>query len=252
MMRVDSIRGPSAALRRVVVLSVALVVGACASLGAAPTSPGERPSFVHGDRWRYVRPSGELLARYVYQGVLGELPLFRRTDYTPWTDAWTALQYYFPPREFVVGPDFAPFIRDGHPWCTQGGGLRFPLVIGKSWSHAYAACDNHWRQTTHRVVHATVQAYERVTVRAGSFGAFRIETVDSPFGYIPNEIYARHETYWYAPAAKTVVKYQRVRFYADLGQRYAFTIDPGWARSFPGYDGPAADAYELAEYEIKR
>ena len=56
------------------------------------------------------------------------------------------------------------------------------------------------------IVEAIVKTYERITVPAGSFAAFRIEsTIRS---VTRDTLPPLFETYWYAPAAKWVIKYQ--------------------------------------------
>ena len=55
------------------------------------------------------------------------------------------------------------------------------------------------------IVEATVKAYEHITVPGGSFAAFRIESTTKSVGDTAPPLSA---TYWYAPAAKAVIKYQ--------------------------------------------
>ena len=76
------------------------------------------------------------------------------------------------------------------------GFLRFPLFIGKSWTHPYQNDD------IPRTANYRVTAYEKVTVRAGTFDVFRIEGLDKR----DDKNYGIVVTIWYAPSVKTVVK----------------------------------------------
>lgn len=85
--------------------------------------------------------------------------------------------------------------------------LQFPLYPGKTWSFQYAyhpqpLLDLKIRQS------AKVERWETVTVPAGSFRALKVvhqgDYADSNSG--SGRTGRIHETYWYAPAAKRVVK----------------------------------------------
>ena len=86
--------------------------------------------------------------------------------------------------------------------------LSFPLEIGKSWTYAnYVESKDDqgdWRMDAK----VTVAGYEKVTVRAGQFDAFRIEAKGKggQQGATGAGAWEFTETSWYAPSARAVVK----------------------------------------------
>lgn len=82
--------------------------------------------------------------------------------------------------------------------------LKFPMAIGNHWQAPYVAytADNGliWEGSAE----CRVEAYEPVTVAAGTFNAFRIECRDK-WQVGPRSGYT-HATRWYAPEAAVVVK----------------------------------------------
>lgn len=86
--------------------------------------------------------------------------------------------------------------------------LDFPLEVGKKWEFK-----NKWTNKT-RVASGrdqldiVVSGYEKVTVPAGEFDAFKIEAK----GFWNNDTSRSNgrtiRTYWFAPAAKAVVKFE--------------------------------------------
>ncbi len=87
--------------------------------------------------------------------------------------------------------------------------LRFPLEVGKRWSYV-----NDWvfkPKNANGRIDATVSVivYEKVSVPAGEFDAFKLEASEQVSGTSPvNSVYSGtiRRTYWYAPAAKAIVK----------------------------------------------
>lgn len=94
---------------------------------------------------------------------------------------------------------------------TNPGLLRFPLEVGKRWRY-----DSQWifKPKNSRGTIATrveVQARERVSVPAGEFDAFRLVAHGALGGNSPSNTFYGGETtttYWYAPAARAIVKSQ--------------------------------------------
>ena len=84
--------------------------------------------------------------------------------------------------------------------------LAFPLEVGKKWDfkYNYASKTNESKGRVRQDVE--IVAYEKVTVPAGSFDAFRIESK----GFWNNDATRASgrskSVYWYAPAARTVVR----------------------------------------------
>ena len=86
-------------------------------------------------------------------------------------------------------------------------GVKFPLQIGAEWAGSYkgfaADTNMHW----HGEVSCNVEAFEPVTVAAGTYDAFRIRCTDSltsdPVRY---PVGVMHSVRWYAPEAEAMVK----------------------------------------------
>jgi len=94
-------------------------------------------------------------------------------------------------------------------WESNPRLLAFPLEVGKRWRF-----DSDWLfkpkgSRGKAAVEVTVVAHERVTVPAGTFDAFRLTSRETLSGTSP--IGSRYDgettrTYWYAPAARAIVK----------------------------------------------
>ena len=97
------------------------------------------------------------------------------------------------------------------PRTRQSNGqlLAFPLAVGKRWRF-----DNDWLYKPKgsqgkAAGEVVVEAWERVTVPAGAFDAFRLTSREALSGTSPvGSRYDGHatRTYWYAPAARAIVK----------------------------------------------
>jgi hypothetical protein len=86
--------------------------------------------------------------------------------------------------------------------------LSFPLEIGKSWTYSNHVEFKDMGGSTRMDAGVTVAAYEKITVPAGQFDAFKIETKgkfgqEGAAGAGAREF---TETTWYAPSARAVVK----------------------------------------------
>jgi len=107
------------------------------------------------------------------------------------------------------------------------GPFSWPLWAGKSWGLTYSYADlEHGRAWPPAKARIQVAALEDVTVPAGTFHAFRIELeggIDSgASGSRAHEPgFRSHNTYWYAPAPKTIVRSVIERY----GDNYLFA---GW------------------------
>lgn len=84
--------------------------------------------------------------------------------------------------------------------------LSFPLEVGKKWTLKYGFA-NRTNQGKGRVEgDVEVAAYEKVSVAAGTFDAYRIEA-KTFWNNDTNRSNGRSRSvYWYAPAARTVVR----------------------------------------------
>ena len=86
--------------------------------------------------------------------------------------------------------------------------LSFPLEIGKSWTYSNHTEFKDMGGAQRQDAGVTVAAYEKVTVPAGQYDAFKIETKgkfgqEGAAGAGAREF---TETTWYAPSARAVVK----------------------------------------------
>lgn len=93
---------------------------------------------------------------------------------------------------------------------TDSGQLRFPLEVGKQWNYTDQWVNYNTPLGTSSGPSKgsiTVIGYEKVRVRAGEFDAFKLAMKASwgpdVFGYSGTA----DRTYWYAPAARVIVKY---------------------------------------------
>lgn len=170
--------------------SVLLCLSACAHAEEAV-----RPRISAGDTWQFV----------VYYTVPSTAP--NRT--------WTIQ---------TVGPDRIVGTENGEPLTLTGElnvvdsprhresnprMLSFPLKVGKRWQYK---SDWLFKPKSSRgtvSMDVAVVAQEAIEVPAGRFEAFRLEATGELGGSSPsNTFYAGQTTttYWYAPAAKAVVK----------------------------------------------
>jgi hypothetical protein len=86
--------------------------------------------------------------------------------------------------------------------------LSFPLEVGKAWTYVndYLLKDSGTKgQQKYSVV---VLTYEKVRVPAGEFDAFKLEATGTFSGtaYVGPVSGSSSRTYWYAPAARAIVK----------------------------------------------
>ncbi|NKE66820.1 hypothetical protein RAMLITH_13380 [Ramlibacter sp. RBP-2] len=94
--------------------------------------------------------------------------------------------------------------RDGKPAITFDPplGWNYPLTVGKGWSDRQRLTVHATGKTLEYELSCSIPAYEKVTVPAGTFDAFRVHCTSS----IGND-----ETFWTSPALGTFVKTRLVR-----------------------------------------
>ena len=98
----------------------------------------------------------------------------------------------------------SPRVRESNPQL-----LRFPLVVGKRWRF-----ESDWEfkpkgSNGKYLVQVSVVSHEKVSVPAGTFEAFKLSAREALSGTSPiGTAYSGEatRTYWYAPAARAVVK----------------------------------------------
>jgi hypothetical protein len=87
--------------------------------------------------------------------------------------------------------------------------LAFPLAVGKRWQYETDWVFKPKGSNGKATIDVVVIAYERVTVPAGEFDAFKLTSRETLAGTSPiGSEYAGEttRTYWYAPAARAIVK----------------------------------------------
>ncbi len=180
--------------------------------GTAFAQKAELPAVNVGDQWKFV----------VYQTVRSTTP----------NRAWVITS---------VGPAGIEGTENGEPLSltlelnvlesprnkeSNPKSLDFPLEVGKRWRYA-----NNWLfkpkgSKGSTVVEVAVVGHEKLTVPAGEFDAFKLVAKGSLHGTSPiNSQFAGEttETYWYAPAARAIVK--AVRHNPYLGTSTVELID---------------------------
>jgi hypothetical protein len=162
---------------------------------AAPVAAqvAQAPRVQPGDRWEFsVVPSATPRRTWVVAAVTADrisatengAPLLLTAD---------------------LGPLDSPLLRQANPML-----LRFPLQVGQRWSYVNDVAFKDNGSTAKVQVDVEVQAHERVKVPAGEFDAWRLQSrsrIDgrsyAGAGAIQGEGLS---TYWYAPAARAIVK----------------------------------------------
>jgi hypothetical protein len=192
------------------------VLLAAAGICAAQTGP--QPQLKPGDRWDFVvwyaTPSATPNRRWVVKSVTSTL-VTAEEDGQP----------------LLLSPQLNPI---ESPIVKQSNSqmLRFPLQVGQRWDYVNDVVfkDNGSTGRVHNS--AAVVAYERVRVPAGEFDAFKLEasgrvqgkSKGGP-GIIDGE---SRSTYWYAPAARAIVKMEYRNTYRGSAttELVAFELQP--------------------------
>ena len=91
-----------------------------------------------------------------------------------------------------LGPDGKPVITWDPPI-----GFNFPLEVGKTWTRAFKMTTHANDRSVDIVSNAVVEAYEEVTVPAGTYKTFRIRATNNV---------GTDETFWYSPEHGIFVK----------------------------------------------
>ena len=177
---------------RAVAAVVLLALGAGAP---ALAQRAERPDVRPGDRWEFVvwytmpstTPNRTWLVDAVtstnVRGTENGEPLLLTADLN------------------VVD---SPLVRSSNPTM-----LRFPLEVGDHWTFAEDYVFKPKNSAGRAVTDVMVVAHEKVVVPAGEFDAFRLEAKIRLSGTSPIDSRIDADaftTYWYAPAARAVVK----------------------------------------------
>lgn len=165
-------------------LVAGIFVSAAISIAADDGQPtAAAPTLVKGERWVF---SGGAVETFLRQE--NDKLVFFRED-----NRFTGERYRT--KELNLMYD----IKDGAQINTRrphSGLLNFPISIGKEWSMPYQNKGT-WKRNRYEVV-----SVEKITIKAGTFDAFRIEGLDKR----DDKQYGIKVVAWYAPAVKTVVK----------------------------------------------
>jgi len=164
-----------------------------AAAKAAPAKPGWP---VVGDRWVYeVRQSGKTFqtsveVRTVYENTIVDFA--RLPNGGGRERAHSSILQLVGIAPGIAG--FAPYLPAVHP-MREGEKLN---VLPSLWGCGQqATCD----------VSARIAGREQVTVKAGSYNAWKVE-IQVQFNYIGGKPRVADFVYWYAPEAKRMVRYQ--------------------------------------------
>jgi hypothetical protein len=176
---------------RVLLVPLALALLA----GSAPAQSTDRPSVRVGDQWSFV----------VYYGTPSKQPnrTWVITAVTP-----TGIEGTENGEPLMLTPDLnvleSPRHTDSHPRA-----LSFPLEVGKRWQYASNWVFKPKGSRGRAVVDVAVLGHEKIVVPAGEFAAFKLVAHGTIRGIsgINSQIDAETSaTYWYAPAARAIVK----------------------------------------------
>lgn len=161
----------------------------------APAQQAERPGIKAGDRWEFVRtygtPSTTPNLTWVIKSVTA----------TEISGTENGEPLLLTPELGILD---SPLNQQSNP-----NALSFPLEVGKRWSFTTDWLLKLKGSKGKMDVDVDVVAYERVVVTAGEFDAFKLESKGRLSGTSPiNSQYNAviTTTYWYAPAARAIVK----------------------------------------------
>ena len=176
------------------VLALATLLAMASAHGQTPAPKAEAPQIRVGDRWKQEQKDKRTGNRE------------SETTRTVIAVTQTAIEGTENNGKFSMTSELNPVESTSTVVTGEPRFLNFPLEVGKKWSFKFNF-SNKTNEGKGRVqLDAEVLAYEKVTVAAGSFDAFRIEAK----GYW-NNVATRgngrsKSTYWYAPTARTVVR----------------------------------------------
>lgn len=169
--------------------------GPCRALAQAPTA--EKPDIVVGDAWtleRTDRGSGtksDVSVKTIAVGP-GDLTVAFVEAATATEQKWTRELNY------VSG-------EGKRTWNPSSQSFSFPLSVGKQWKIDAKGTNAGGRDVTLNG-NCKVAAFEKVSVKAGTFDTFRVECDSEFYVYGPSIAGKSRYVAWYAPAAKFHVR----------------------------------------------
>lgn len=172
---------------------VALALALCA--GPSLAQSAERPGVRVGDRWSFVE----------YYSVASVVPnrTWTITSVTP-----TGIEGTENGEPLRLTPELN-VLDSPRSTASNPRALAFPLRVGKRWRFETDWLFKPKGSRGRTIVDVAVVGLEKVSVPAGAFDAYKLVAKGSLHGRSPiNSQYAGEtsETYWYAPAARAVVK----------------------------------------------
>ena len=175
-------------------LMIAVLLAATTGLAHSAGEKAEAPQLRIGDRWKYEQKDRRT--------GLKESASTRTVS----TISTSLIEGAENDGTFKMTPELNPIESTTLVVTGEPRFLTFPLEVGKKWDLKYNFA-NKTNESKGRVKQdVEVMAYEKVTVTAGSFDAFRIESK----GFWNNDTTRASgrskSVYWYAPAARTVVR----------------------------------------------
>lgn len=168
------------------------------SLAGAQAPVAEAPRLRVGDSWQWHSGAGRVDA--IEDGLYV-------SSYSSRTSACSGCKAYQDSNLTVLRVVDAAGRGIAHPEARLPL-LRFPLSVGKAWNVESYAFDPGRETAFVRTHRFTVEAYEAVTVPAGTFDAFRILYVRQHASRSGSPAADDRVLFWYSPTAKAVVKRQ--------------------------------------------
>ena len=194
-------------------LAVLLLISVASAQSVGP------PRFTEGDEWRV---SGGTVVRVVRvdgdTSVITGVPpcvtcLIHRDKNLTWTSIEQADGRRVDPLAFVSLPSGLPI-----GWKF----FEFPLAINRTWNFS---ATNSIRGVARRVaVTCTVDAYEDVSTKAGTFKAFRIRRDVREQEMAGGRVETWTTTVWYAPDVKAVVKLTNSRGRSPQWEMVSYSV----------------------------
>ena len=175
-------------------LSLAVILIFAIVASPALAQKADRPEVKVGDEWQFMN--------YTVVPIQKPNLVWVITSVTPTGIAGTSNG-----KPLTLTPDLN-IIESPTRKFSDRRNLSFPLEIGKSWTYSTHIEFKDLGGAQRQDAGVTVAAYEKVTVPAGQFDAFRIEAKGKFGQQSAAGAGAREftETTWYAPSARAVVK----------------------------------------------
>lgn len=191
-----------------VLVGLALIAVGCAGAKTRPIAGGESavaeaPTFKVGDEWRFAGPRYRSRVRVVSVDANGIVTT--REVLTGPHDTCPGCRYFRDANLTLVKVLDA----QGQPWPEAELGVKyldFPLRVGKQWTQTMDLQSTGGPTYTY-VNRFKVEAYEEITVKAGTFRAFRLaessENVGAPWRAV--------RTTWWSPDVRWFVRIEAFR-----------------------------------------